>query len=147
MEHILITHSVLRWLILISFTLLILISVKNYSQNKEYSKLDNILRSSSLGFLHLQFLIGFFLYFIFSPYSKSFLNFQFDSYELAFFGIYHFILGIAAVVIATMGSEKIKHETDSRQKYRKTIVYFGITLILVILMTPWHRPLLRMMGQ
>lgn len=146
MEHILITHSVLRWLILVTTTLLIIISVKNYSQNKDYSKFDNILRSSSLGFLHLQFLIGFFIYFIFSPYANSFLNFQFDNYELAFFGIYHFVLGIAIVVIATIGNVKIKKEIESKQKYRNTIIYFGIALILIILMIPWHRPLFRMMG-
>lgn len=146
MEHLLITHSVLRWLILLTFTLLILMSIKSYAQNKEYSKLDNILRSSALGFLHLQFVFGFTLYFILSPYSSYFLKFQFDNYELVFFGIYHFLLGIIAVFIATMGNVKIKTETDSKQKYRKTILYFGISLILIILMIPWHRPLMRMLG-
>jgi hypothetical protein len=140
----LIIHSILRWLVLGGLILAFLTALVGLWKGRNYSKLDNSLRAASVGFSHLQFIIGFILYFLLSPLSQSFLkNGQQGIYEIWFFGIYHFGLMFSAIVVLSIGSSIIKKSASDSAKFKNTLVYYGITLAIILLALPWFRPFFR----
>jgi hypothetical protein len=66
-------HSLLRWLVLASLLFALYRAYSGWLQNKTFTPFENSVRHTTATIVHLQFLIGLWLYFI-SPVVGYFLN-------------------------------------------------------------------------
>ena len=66
--------------------------------------------------------------------------------DLRFFGLEHAVYMILAVILAHIGSALSKKAADSRGKFVRAAIFYGLALLLVLLGIPWGRPLIPGMG-
>ena len=144
-------HSWLRWLVLLSLAYLIYRSVSALRSKKPFTKLDNTLRHSTATIAHVQLAVGFALYFT-SPVTKYFMaNFReaVQYADTAFFGMVHITLMTVAVVLVTLGSSLAKRRQGDQYKFRTMAIYFIMALLVILIAIPWpfsplaNRPLVR----
>ncbi|MEP7197518.1 MAG: hypothetical protein ABI851_13435 [Saprospiraceae bacterium] len=151
MDILLITHSWLRWIVLLLFILVIVKNYTGWKSNRIYSPEDKKWNSIFIGCLHLQVVIGLILYFI-SPMMKGILSDFGGSMkvsELRFWSVEHICGMLIAVVVAQIGSIKAKKKLTDVEKFKTAFIYYLIALIIILLVIPfgiWNveRPMFRM---
>ena len=149
-QTLLILHSWSRWLVLVSGLIAIYRAYVGYSGRRPFTRADNGIGASFSGFMWLQVIIGLGLYFGLSPYGLNAMK-QAGAMKdptTRFFGMEHVVVMILAAVLAQVGRIAIKKAGNDTLKHKKALTYFGITLLLVLLMIPWGiwnpaRPLFR----
>src|SRR5688500_15967044 len=107
------THSLVRWLVLVSLLVAIFQAYKGWLGNKPFSRSDNIIRNATVTITHVQFVLGIVLYCI-SPVVRYFLGYfktAVHQREIRFFGMEHITMMLIAVVLITMGSMKAKRQS------------------------------------
>lgn len=135
-------HSGFRWLVLLLVIVATIKSLIGLFSSGKYSKLDNILAVSFVGTMHLQLLIGLILYFFLSPltaYAFEDFGAAMKDSELRFWAVEHLVIMILAVVAAQIGRSKSKKATDDKVKFKLQTIFFGISLVLLLLGIPWSR--------
>lgn len=136
MEHTILTHNYLRWLVLLA-GLFAVIQAWRGRGSGTWTKLDKIAGGVFVGVMDLQFLIGILLWFI-SPWrSVAFSNLMGDG---GYFGILHPILMITAIATAHVGKVKVKKAAETA-RHALALKFYGIALVLVVVAIPWWRPL------
>ncbi len=136
-------HSILRWLLLLSLIGTIITSLHGYLRKRAYSKSDQLIRIFTNAISHTQLLVGFILYFGLSPLIQLFLKNGTGPTQVLFFAIYHLLMMFVAVVIMTVGGALAKKKTKDMHKFKTTLLYYSVALLLILLAIPWFRPLLR----
>lgn len=148
---VLVLHSIFRWLVLLSLMYAIFRAYRGYITQSSFSYLDNKVRHWTATIAHIQLTTGMFVY-IKSPIIKYFFSdFKnlISNWDLSFFGLFHFVLMISAIVIITIGSAKAKRKKADFEKYKTMLVYFSIALFIIIIAVPWpfsplaNRPYIR----
>ncbi len=144
-------HSIFRWLLLIALCYSIYRAYRGFRDQSDFSYVDNKVRHWTATIAHIQLTIGMLVY-IKSPiikyYFSDFKN-LITNWNLTFFGLFHFILMISAIIIITIGSAKAKRKATDIEKFRTILIYFSIGLLIIFIAIPWpfsplaNRPLLR----
>ncbi len=137
--YLLIFHSLFRWLVLSSLLLAIFKAYTGYFQNRPFTKSDNAIRHWTATIAHIQLIIGIILY-IKSPVTQGFWsNFgkSIKNMDMAFFGLYHFLLMIFSVILATIGSALAKRKPTDKEKFKTMLIWFGLTLFIIFIAIPW----------
>ncbi|MGB1227141.1 MAG: hypothetical protein ACPG9K_04560 [Poseidonibacter sp.] len=140
METELLIHSSLRWVILLTLLIHLYCIYTGYFRNKPFTKFNRIFSHVTVGFIHLQFVIGLYVYYtsekinIFLADIKGSMAIS----ELRFFAVEHSLIMLIAIVIITIGSFKSKRIEDERKKYKTQIIYFTIGLVLILAAIPWN---------
>ncbi len=132
-------HSWNRWIILIAGILSIAMALKGLRRRTAYSGANRNLSLLFISSLHLQLLLGLLLYFILSPFTLQAMNdfgAAMKDSTLRYWAVEHSLLSIIAVALAQAGSILIKRTADSRIKHRKTLIWSGIALFIILLMIP-----------
>lgn len=147
----LLLHSWFRWLVLLSLCYAIARSYRGYYSVSEFSFLDNKVRHWTATIAHIQLILGILVY-IKSPivqyYFSDFKN-LISNWELTFFGLFHFILMLTAIVIITIGSAKAKRKKTAPEKFRTMLIWFSVALVIIFITIPWpfsplaNRPYIR----
>ncbi len=135
----LVIHNAVRWLVLGSLLIALVTSYWGWLRPRPYRPVDQTIRTVTTSILHTQLLIGFYLYFI-SPIVTYYWRSSPDSTqspEFRFFGLIHIGLMFTSVIVMTVGSSLAKRQSDSRQKFRTTAIYFTIGLVLILIAVPW----------
>ena len=131
-------HSGLRWLVLLLAVAVVIKSLAGLFSNGKYGKLDNILSVSYVGLMHMQLLIGLVLYFFLSPYTSTF-RFNMSDPESRFWSVEHIALMLFAIIAAQVGRSISKKSGDDIVKFRFQSIFFGISLVLMLVGIPWSR--------
>ncbi len=135
-------HSGFRWLTLLLVIAVLIKSLIGLFSSGNYSKFDNILSVSFVGTMHLQLLIGLILYFWLSPITdyafKDFGGAMKDS-ELRFWAVEHITVMILAIAAAQIGRTISKKSEDSVVKFRFQSIFYGVSLVLMLIAIPWDR--------
>jgi hypothetical protein len=141
----------MRWLVLISLMFAVYRSYSGWRANKSFSSLDNRTRHITATIVHIQFMLGLWLYFV-SPVVDYFLkNFgqAVHMREIRFFGMEHITMMVVAVTLLTIGSVKTKQADTDQKKFKTMFVWYSISLLIIFLSIPWSfspftsRPLYR----
>jgi len=138
-HHLLVVHSLFRWLVLISLLLSIIVAADGYFSRRQFSKTTNQLRHWTATIAHLQLTLGAVLYFI-SPISTYFyqnLDQAFTSSDRLFFDLLHPLLMFVAIVVLTIGSATAKRKKDSLQQYKTMLIWYSAAFILIVIAIPW----------
>ncbi len=134
----LILHSSLRWLILVSFIYALVRAYYGWIAQQKFNKLDSkvLLITSSLA--HLQLVIGIGLYFI-SPVVKYFLhNFKTAVHleKFRFLGMEHALMMLTAITLITIGSVIAKRKATDTGKFRTIAIWYSLGIILIVAVMP-----------
>ena len=54
-----------------------------------------------------------------------------------YFSMEHALMMIIAWLLVHVGRSMVKRGTTDAQKHKRTLIYFGIALIIILLMIPW----------
>ncbi|AEW02150.1 hypothetical protein A4D02_34295 [Niastella koreensis] len=139
-QSLLILHSLVRWLVLISLLVAIVRAYRGWLGHRRFLKADNTARVVAATSAHVQLVIGITLYFI-SPVVRYFLNYfkaAVHQREIRFFGMEHITMMLIAIVLLTIGSAKTKRKTTDQQKFKTMAIWFTIALLIIFLSIPWH---------
>jgi hypothetical protein len=64
--------------------------------------------------------------------------------QTRFFLAEHWVLMLAAVVLAHVGSVRVRKAAEALLKQRQALIWYGLSIALMLLGIPWWRPLLRL---
>src|SRR6187402_1877499 len=112
-------HNLLRWLVLISLFTALYRAYRGCRLRSTFTKGDNLIRHGTATIIHIQFMVGFTLYFS-SPlitYFWSDFKGNLHAMELSFFALIHSTLMTLAVVIVTLGSALTKRRNSAHEKF------------------------------
>jgi len=144
-------HSWNRWLILVAGIIVITSAIRGLSAKSVYTDFQRKWALVFLSSLHLQLLVGILLYFVLSPLTLQALsNFGAAMHDpvMRFFAVEHSFTNLIAIILAQSGSILVKRATDARVKNKRTLIWNGIALLLILAMIPMGmmglaRPLFR----
>jgi hypothetical protein len=148
----LVSHSWIRWLVLLSLLFAVYRAYSGWRSPKPFSKLDDRIRFTATLIAHIQFALGLWLYFV-SPVVDYFLeNFAEAVHmrEIRFFGMEHITMMVVAVIVLTIGSIKVKRAHGDQEKFKKMFFWFATALLIIFFSIPWSfspftsRPLYRL---
>ena len=129
------SHSGLRWLILVAVVIAVFKSLIGLFAGTNYSKFDKIVAVSFVGMMHLQLLLGLVLYFLYSP----LITYNMSDPVSRFWSVEHLALMLFAVAAAQVGRSISKKTNDAQVKFRFQSIFFGMSLVLMVLGIPWDR--------
>ncbi len=135
----LILHSILRWFILISLVISLFFAYRGWLKKKPFTKFDNYLRIITVSFVHIQLIIGAWLYWI-SPIVDYFLNNFNEAVHMTqprFFGMEHITMMVLAVSFITIGSSIARRTKDSQKKFKAIAIWYTIAFIFIFTSIPW----------
>ncbi len=140
MSGLLHAHSGLRWLTL-GFLIYAIINAI-LKRKKAYQDSDKTLSILALSMTHLQVVIGLVLYFIGEKYKLFSIAFDAElpkevRSEARLYALEHPLTMLIAAVLITIGHSKAKKATESAKKFKLTYIFFGIGLLLILLLIPW----------
>ncbi|WP_299427398.1 hypothetical protein [uncultured Meiothermus sp.] len=138
-------HNIARWLVLLAAIYLIYRSV-NGLRIRAYLPADRRAGQIYTGLMDLQLVLGLMLM-VLSPLVQSALGnlgAAMQNSQTRFFIAEHWVLMLAAVVMAHVGSIRVKKAADALLKQRQALIWYGLSLALMWLAIPWWRPLLRL---
>jgi glucan phosphoethanolaminetransferase (alkaline phosphatase superfamily) len=144
-------HSLIRWLLVAALLYCLISSLHGVIKKARYSKVDNTLRSITSGVSHVQLIIGLILYFK-SPVTTYFRNNTAEAMrymDIAFFGLFHIVFMLTAVVLLTIGASKAKRANTDLEKHKQVLLWFAVATAMILLAIPWPfspyaaRPFLR----
>ncbi|MBX3238602.1 MAG: hypothetical protein KIT80_07460 [Chitinophagaceae bacterium] len=137
--HLIMLHSVLRWLILLAMLITLYRSYTGWKSGRAYTSWDNRWKKITVSAIHIQFLVGLVMYFLSPVVSYFWKNFStaVKERDIRFFGMEHLVAMTIAVVLVTIGSSKVKRLNDSRAKFKTLTIWFTIALIIIFLSIPW----------
>lgn len=141
MNGLLHAHSGLRWVVLGLLLASIFIGFTSASSGKPYKK---GLFAASMGFLHIQVILGIILYVnnILPAVKGMPFGEIMKNAELRFLVVEHPVMMLVSAVIATMGFSLGKRAPSDALKNKRTAVMYAIALLLILFAIPWaSRPM------
>lgn len=133
-------HSLLRWLILISIVYSIFLAYRGWFKKRRFTKHDNWTRIITVSFVHIQLMIGVWLYYL-SPIVDYFLkNFStaLHQTQLRFFGMEHITMMILGITMVTIGSSIARRKKADAEKFKAIAIWYSIALIIIFFSIPWE---------
>lgn len=150
MQAILVIHNLLRWLIILFGVWTVLGALMGVATKKEFTTSDDRSNFFFMLSMDIQLLTGLALYFAGVWFDRlKHLSENMKDPSLRFFTIEHEAMMIVAWILAHMGRVFVKKALTSRTKFIRSLVFFGIALVLILFATPWPfkeavaRPLFR----
>lgn len=135
----LVLHSAVRWLVLLSLFYSIFRSYQGYRNKSSFSKTDHLVRHWTATIAHIQLMLGIVLYSQSALIKYFWNNFAEASKDFStlFFGLIHLILMLSAIVIITIGSAAAKRKTLDSGKFKTMLIWFSIALVIIFIAIPW----------
>lgn len=129
-------HSWLRVIIVVLAVVVLFKSLMGWLNKGSYTKGDNALSASFVGFIHLQALLGFVLYFVYSPMGlqaiqRLGMGGVMKSDAGRYWAVEHITAMIIALVIAQIGRSKAKKLTDATKKHKTTFIFLAIAVLII----------------
>lgn len=137
--YLLITHSYLRWLVLISLFFGLIFSFIKHKKRKIYTQNDYQLFNGIKNISNLQFLLGILLLFQ-SPFVQTFwkqISVAVKWREVRFFGLEHPFMMILSVVLINFFVHKSKTKINTQQGFKYLFIRLLIIFVLIFLSIPW----------
>ena len=138
-NFLLITHSWLRWVVLVMAVYAIYKNYEGFTSGRKWLASDKKVNTFFMSSLHLQLLIGLVLYFGFSPAVQSFMADVKGSMkisELRFFGMEHLAGTLLGIIVAQVGSIRAKKQISDAGKFRTAFFWFLTATIIILAMIP-----------
>lgn len=133
-------HSLVRWFVLAALIFGLYRAYSGWLSKKKFSRMDDAVRHWAATIVHIQFVLGAWLYLI-SPIVDYFLhnfNVAVHQREIRFFGMEHSLMMLLAVGIVSTGSAKAKRKPADIEKFKTMAIWFTIALLVILSSIPWE---------
>lgn len=133
------SHSLVRWLVVGSLIVSILIATRGVYFNLAFTAWTNRIRHWTATIAHIQLILGVILY-TKSPIVHYFwtdLKTAIQQFEITFFGLLHSLLMFLSIILITIGSALAKRQETDGEKYRVMRNWFVFAFIILCLAIPW----------
>ncbi len=132
-------HSVNRYLVLAFLVYAVVIMFNGWRSKRAYTAADNRLSLLTMIFCHIQLLLGLVLYAI-SPIVEvafSDVGSAMQDPQVRFYFAEHGFMMIAAIALITIGRSTAKKQASDELKFKRTAIFYGIGLLIILAMIPW----------
>jgi hypothetical protein len=136
----LVLHSWLRWVVVFGGIAALGGAVGGLTTRRDWQPADHARALIFMIALDVQFLVGLVLYAGLSPVTwEAFgdMGAAMRNPILRFYAVEHAVAMIAALALVHIGRARIKKAADGRARHRTAVVFFGLGLLLMLLMIPW----------
>jgi hypothetical protein len=133
-------HSINRWAVLLLALIVLFRSFSGWQGRKAYTKNDNLFHTIFIGLVHLQFLTGLLLYFVYSPVTQTAMadfGGSMKDRSLRFWAVEHLVGMLVGVIIAQVGRTLSKKASAPELKHKKAFVYTLIAVVVMLLVIPF----------
>lgn len=139
MSYVLSFHNILRWLILLFGLLAVIKAIGGVAGKKSYTNSDNKTGLLFMIFCDIQLLLGLVLYFGRDWFNmlKSNAGEVMKNSAMRFFAMEHALMMIIAWILVHMGRSMVKRADTDAQKHKRSLIYYGIALLIILAMMPW----------
>lgn len=132
-------HNLNRWIIALLLLWVLVRALMGLRFRRPWESSDRKAATALTAALDLQLLIGAVLYFISPSTSAVFSAFAEAMRNTPFFVIEHPFYMLLALVLAHVGSVRARKAPSGPQAHRTALIFFGLTLLLILLGMPWSR--------
>ena len=139
MNHVLLTHNILRWDVLLFGLWTLLNALTGVLNKRNFTGTDNKVNLFFMISCDIQLLLGLILYFnngwfdILKTNAKEVMK---DG-TTRFFALEHFLMMIIAWLLVHVGRSMVKRADTDTKKHRKSLLFFGLAIVLILAMIPW----------
>ncbi|HQY12295.1 MAG: hypothetical protein KTQ13_07575 [Ferruginibacter sp.] len=139
MDYQLVIHSILRWAVLILGLWAVLSALSAVVSKREYRSSDNKVNLFFMISCDIQLLLGLILYFtgMWFEKVKSGMGAVMKDPTERFFAVEHALMMLIAWLLVHVGRTMVKRADTDAQKHKRTLIYFGIALVIILAMIPW----------
>ena len=138
MQALLVIHNLVRWLIIIFGFWTVISTISGLSRKREFTASDGRSNFFFMLCMDIQLLVGLGLYFSGEWFDHlKHLGEVMKDTRLRFFTMEHELLMIIAWVLLHVGRVMVKKAPLSSAKFKKSLIFFGIALLLILISTPW----------
>ncbi len=137
-------HSLLRWVILALFVVVIARAARGSRRAAEWSPLDERLHVGLVATVDIQLLLGLWLYVLASPITRAFYADPAHGMRvttLRFFGVEHLLSMLIALALVHVGRARSKRAESPALRHRRVLKWTLGALVAVVIGIPW--PMLR----
>jgi len=132
-------HSVIRWVMLLLLVIAIFNSLT--AGNRLFTRGDARTGSMLTGFADLMLLIGLVLWYFNARGFQAFKNLSFSAVmkddTARFFALEHPVGMLLAIILLHVGKAQGKKAITDRSKHQRTLVFYLIALLIILLSIPW----------
>jgi hypothetical protein len=136
-------HDDLRWLVLLAALVAVIVALLGVAGGRSFRPLGRVTGVVFISLMDLQFLLGLILCFL-SPWVAQFWASPAAAMkikEARFFGMEHSLIMLIALALAHIGAARSKRAGNDSKAYCTALVWFSLSLILILVGIPWWRPL------
>jgi hypothetical protein len=139
MNYTLIIHNILRWAVLLLGIWTLINALTGVLSKRNYTGSDNKANLFFMISCDIQLLLGLILYFN----GMWFDNLKNNTAEvmkngvLRFFSMEHSLMMIIAWLLVHVGRSMVKRGDTDAQKHKRSLLFFGIALLIILAMIPW----------
>jgi len=139
MNYTLVIHSILRWAVLLLGVWAVFAALSAVMSKRNYNSGDNKVGLFFMISCDIQLLLGLILYFsgMWFDRVKEDMGAVMKDAPVRFFAIEHALMMIIAWLLVHVGRTSVKRAATDAQKHKRTLIYFGIALVLILAMIPW----------
>lgn len=138
MQTLLVLHDLIRWLILIFAFWTVIAAISGIASKREYTAMDGRSNFFFMLSMDIQLLIGLILYFSNGWFtSLKHIGESMKDPMVRFFTIEHSIMMIIAWILVHAGRVSVKKAVTSQAKFKKSLIFFGIALLIILIAIPW----------
>ena len=138
MQILQILHNLFRWLILIFAFWTVISAISGLTSKRIYSTNDGRANLFFMICMDIQLLTGLALYFMGDWYAAlSNMGEAMKDPMVRFFSVEHSFMMIIAWILVHAGRVAVKKAFNSSGKFKKTLIFFGIALLLILISIPW----------
>lgn len=141
MDTLISLHSTVAYVVLAFLVLSFVNALTGVLASRSFGSRDFRLSLFGLIFSHIQLLLGVVVYFV-SPYFSAWENGMgavMKDATLRLFLVEHPTTNVLAIVLITMGWSLHKKATNSRKKFFRIAVFYGLGLLLLLSRIPWQQ--------
>jgi hypothetical protein len=139
MNYSLVIHSILRWAVLLFGVWAVFAALSGVFSKRAYNNGDNRSGLLFMIFCDIQLLLGLILYFTglwFEKVKAGMGEVMKDPAE-RFFAVEHALMMIIAWLLVHIGKSAVKRADTDAGKHKRALIFFGIALIIILMMIPW----------
>ena len=141
--YVLAFHNIIRWIVLVLGIIIVIQVGLGYFRRREWDEKTRKLGVYYTIGMDVQFLLGLLLYLFFSDITRAVfqdLSNAMTTPGLRSFALEHPISMLLAVVFGHMASILSRKGVDSAAKYRRALIWFSLSVLMLLLGMPWDRP-------
>lgn len=128
-------HSGWAYLALLMLTIAVIVSAAGFFSKKTFTATHRKIALFALITIHIQLVIGMFLYFT-SPVGFALLGEMKDA-SIRLTSLEHPVTNILAIILITIGWSKHKKQLFDTSKFKMIAIFYGLGLILILSKLPW----------